>query len=270
MTQGDPAPGQPREEAAEREEYALGAAVDTAPGRRSTWALTWTLGITVAALAVGAGYWLGTRDSSREGVESSQAKSPRVDSASARATAFPQSVAATHTAIATRAAGATPSAGGLVMGVVQHGVASLGEPAPDFTLPSIDEGEPPVSLKDFRGQSVVLNFWATWCPPCRAEMPYLQAAQDRHAVDGLVVLAIDVQESIDLVLPYVVDVGLTLPVLLDEEGSVSDRYRVKTFPTTYLVDAQGVVTSIKRGAYRSQGELDEAVSRLLADSDLRP
>jgi thiol-disulfide isomerase/thioredoxin len=245
-----------------------------AAGRRSSVALLLMLSFGVAVLAVGVGYVLGARGSMT--VRTPMAGEPGAGSgfrtmAGDVAATPPDPVRdATRTAVARRAAaGPTPDSAGLSMGVVQRGAASLGEPAPPFALRSLD-GEEPVALSDFLGRPVLVNFWATWCPPCRAEMPYLQAVQDRHATDGLVVLAVDVQESYEQVLPYVVDMGLTLPVLLDEDGDVADRYRIKTFPTTYLVDDEGVVASIKRGAYRSQSELDEAVLRLLADSGVTP
>ena len=245
-----------------------------AAGRRGSVARLLMLSFSVAALAVGVGYVLGARGSMTFGApmagEPGAGSGERPLVGDGAATPSDPVRDATRTAVARRAAaGPSPDSAGLSMGVVQRGAASLGEPAPPFALRSLD-GEEPVALSDFLGQPVLVNFWATWCPPCRAEMPYLQAVQDRHAPDGLVVLAIDVQESYDQVLPYVVDMGLTLPVLLDEDGDVADRYRIKTFPTTYLVDDEGVVSSIKRGAYRSQGELDDAVLRLLADSGVTP
>ena len=117
-----------------------------------------------------------------------------------------------------------------------------GEPAPDFTLLSA-EGER-VALSDFRGKTVVLNFWATWCPPCRAEMPELQAVwEERGEGEDLVVLAVDVGERADEVMAFVENFGLTFPVALDVDGSVADHYGLPGLPSTFFIDAEGVLRS---------------------------
>ena len=98
-----------------------------------------------------------------------------------------------------------------------------GHPAPDFTLKDI-EGQT-VNLSDFRGQPVIINFWATWCGPCRVEMPHLQAAYEAHQADGLVVLGVNLTErdSPQMVPGFLEEFGLTFPVVLDESGSVAKR-----------------------------------------------
>lgn len=125
------------------------------------------------------------------------------------------------------------------------GAPTIGGPAPDFTLPTLDGRS--VSLSGLRGKPVVINFWATWCAPCRDEMPLLQAVATRHAASGLTVLAIDVQEGEALVQAFVDEFGLTFPVLLDKTGEVVSRYRVRGLPTTVFVDRSGNIQSVYLG-----------------------
>ena len=116
-----------------------------------------------------------------------------------------------------------------------------GQQAPDFTLNGPDGV--PVRLSDLRGRPIVLNFWATWCPPCRVEAPALQAAFERHESDGVVVLGIDQREDAAAVRQFASEFGLTYPLLLDGEGSVSELYQVLGIPTTVFLDARGVVAA---------------------------
>lgn len=139
---------------------------------------------------------------------------------------------------------------------------ALGEPAPDFSLPSPD-GEKLIALSDFAGRPVLVNFWATWCPPCRTEMPLLQAQYEAREEEGLVVLAVDVGEEPLDVQAYLNTLDHTFPVVLDLFGDVADYYRVVTFPTTYSIDRDGLLRSVKHGAYTSEAELVEAVDALL-------
>jgi len=111
--------------------------------------------------------------------------------------------------------------------------------APDFELK--DLGGQPVKLSDYRGQAVVINFWAIWCGYCRTEMPVFQAAYGRYQDDGFVVLAIDVMDRKGPVVEYVREAGLTFPVLLDDRGEVSTQYRVRGLPTSFFVDRNGVI-----------------------------
>ena len=120
-----------------------------------------------------------------------------------------------------------------------------GTPAPDFTLNDLDGA--PVSLKDFRGKVLVVNFWATWCPPCRVEMPSMQRAWAAFQNEGIIFLGIDIGESEDRVVQFMADLGLDFPVLLDTESTVTNAWPVKGLPTTVVVDPQG------RMVYRAIG-----------------
>ena len=146
------------------------------------------------------------------------------------------------------------------LGSGSRATAKIGEPAPDFTLPTPD-GEP-LSLRDFQGQVVLINFWATWCPPCRLEMPYLQAAYERYKEQGFTVLAVDQQESPEAVRAYFQELGLTFPTVIDGTGEVSSLYRVLALPTTYFVDRDGIVQIMHRGAMTEQ-QLENYLAQML-------
>ena len=115
----------------------------------------------------------------------------------------------------------------------------LGRYAPDFTLPDMNGKS--ATLSDWRGKLVLLNFWASWCAPCRQEMPLLQATHEAYADDGLVVLSINMKEEAQRVESFVEDMGLAFTVLLDEGADVAKLYRVRGAPTTYFIDREGVI-----------------------------
>lgn len=112
----------------------------------------------------------------------------------------------------------------------------VGAQAPDFTLQNLVGEE--VSLRDLRGQVVLINFWATWCGPCRLEMPTIQA---RYNDGGFAVLAVDFDESAEQVQAFMNELGLSLPALLDDGGRVQELYRVRGYPTSFFVDEQGII-----------------------------
>ncbi|SHK55441.1 TlpA family protein disulfide reductase [Paramaledivibacter caminithermalis] len=114
---------------------------------------------------------------------------------------------------------------------------AVGEAAPNFTLKNLDEKE--VSLKDYRGKIVLINFWATWCKYCDIEMPDLQKLDKEN--EDLVVLAVDVQESKETVKNYIEKGGYDFEVVLDEEGEVAKMYLASAFPTSYFVDKDGTL-----------------------------
>lgn len=120
----------------------------------------------------------------------------------------------------------------------------IGHPAPDFTLPASDGSL--ISLAEFKGQPVILNFWATWCGPCRAEIPALQAVWESPDSQG-VIFGIDVQEPAERVVAFMADYGMTYPVALDQSAEVARLYRVRAFPTTYFINSRGVIIDIYTG-----------------------
>ena len=115
------------------------------------------------------------------------------------------------------------------------------DPAPDFTLEDIDAKK--FSLKDYRGKVVLLNFWATWCPPCRRELPSMQRVYEHFKDRNFAVLALDQMEDVDQIFTYTggLEVSPTFPVLFDKDSSVSRAYKVHGLPTTYLIDKKGYI-----------------------------
>jgi len=130
-----------------------------------------------------------------------------------------------------------------------HGLSRLATPvpAPDFTLEDMD-GET-YTLSKLHGKVVMVNFWATWCPPCREEIPSMEAIYQALQDKGFIVLAINQWETPDHVFSYMgqLEVYPTFPILFDRDSSVSDSYGVKGLPTTLLIDKQG------RVVYRAVG-----------------
>jgi cytochrome c biogenesis protein CcmG, thiol:disulfide interchange protein DsbE len=110
--------------------------------------------------------------------------------------------------------------------------------APAFTLPRLDS-EADLTLADLRGKAVVVNFWASWCIPCKDEAPFLQETYERYRADGLVVLAIDAQDFREDARRFVKRFGLTYPVVYDGKGSTLGKWGVTGFPETFFVDRQG-------------------------------
>ena len=136
-----------------------------------------------------------------------------------------------------------------------------GDPAPEITLQTTD-GET-MSLSSLRGTPVMVNFWATWCGPCRIEMPLFINAHDSHG-DDLVVLGVNSQEDPETVTRYVDAMGISFPVILDRDGQTSLVYRVRALPTTFFVDADGIVVRAHRGAIVSRPQLRPLLDEILA------
>ncbi|WP_083270699.1 peroxiredoxin family protein [Bacillus marinisedimentorum] len=134
--------------------------------------------------------------------------------------------------------GETPSkeADGDVVGV------AVGNKAPDFELQTL-EGES-VKLSDYRGQKVLVNLWASWCPPCRAEMPDIQDLYEKYKDDGFVVLGVNLtsaERENNTVQPFVEEFGLTFPILMDIRNEVGRTYQAISIPTSYFIDSEGII-----------------------------
>jgi peroxiredoxin len=136
---------------------------------------------------------------------------------------------------------------------------SVGQPAPSFSTTNLAGAT--LSLEDFRGRVVVLNFWATWCPPCRVEMPELDAYQAEMG-DRMVVLGIDMGEPATVIAPFVREYGLRFPILLDESGTIAMTYAVTGLPTSIILDRGGIIRERVVGAMTRDG-LARRVERLL-------
>ena len=132
--------------------------------------------------------------------------------------------------------------------------------APNFRLSTLDGKE--LSLENQRGKAVVLNFWATWCGPCRSEMPALQQTYENFKAQGMLLWGIDVGETPDQVEKFAKQIGITFPLLLDRDSKTSRTYRVFGLPTTVFVGRDGVITDVAIGAMDEQ-TLEKYVKRVL-------
>jgi peroxiredoxin len=122
----------------------------------------------------------------------------------------------------------------------------VGQQAPDFTLPDVAGNE--VSLSGYRGQPVIVNFWATWCAPCEIEMPELEQAYQERKDDGLVILAVNRDEDRGAVERFFYEeLELSFTPLLDDEARVNSLYRIVGLPTTFFIDAEGIIRAVHRG-----------------------
>ncbi len=129
--------------------------------------------------------------------------------------------------------------------------------APDFSLESF--GGESFRLSDLRGKPVLINFWASWCPPCRSEMPAIQKVYDEFRDQGFVVLAVNSthQDNLGDMITFTQIRKITFPILLDKDGSVGNLYEVRSLPTTFFVDAQGIIQAVVVG-----GPMSEALLRI--------
>lgn len=121
-----------------------------------------------------------------------------------------------------------------------------GNIAPNFTLETL-EGEV-LSLSDFKGKKIFINFWATWCPPCRAEMPDIQKFSEDEDVIVLAINLTHTEDSLLTVDNFIQEKGFDFPVLVDENGEVSELFRVQAYPTSYMIDTSGRIQFVALGA----------------------
>ena len=131
-----------------------------------------------------------------------------------------------------------------------------GQPAPDFELTTIDGKT--MKLSDYKGKKVILNFWATWCPPCKAEMPHMQNFYEKHQEEGVEIIAVNLT-NIDHgkkgIKTFIQDYELTFAIPLDEEGLIGEQYQAFTIPTSYIIDTKGVI------AKKIVGPMDEGMMK---------
>ena len=140
----------------------------------------------------------------------------------------------------------------------------VGQLAPDFTLTATDGRT--VTLSDYTadgGTPVILNFWATWCPPCRVEMPYFESAHNLYAGE-VAILGLNQAESATTIDAYAGERGLTYPMLVDGDMKVNNLYGVLNLPTTIFIDRNGVVREVLIGTI-SQGVLDDRIAQLIEE-----
>lgn len=137
--------------------------------------------------------------------------------------------------------------------------------APDFTLDLLTGGK--MTLSEQQGKVVIINLWASWCPPCRAEMPALQEVYLANRDRGLEVLAVNTtyQDQESAAAAFVQDFNLTFPILLERTGDVARQYQLRAMPSTFFVDREGVIRKVIIGGPMSEVTLQTAVEELLQE-----
>jgi cytochrome c biogenesis protein CcmG/thiol:disulfide interchange protein DsbE len=138
----------------------------------------------------------------------------------------------------------------------------IGQPAPDFVLRDARDSTIARKLSDFRGQVVILNWYASWCAPCKNEIPLFLKAQEALG-DDLIILGVDYLESPEKAAGFLDELGATYPAVLDADGEVARHYRIPGMPTTFFIDRDGVLRGMKAGEVHEQQLVD-----LLADAGL--
>jgi peroxiredoxin len=138
--------------------------------------------------------------------------------------------------------------------------------APDFAL-TTRSGEA-IKLGDLRGSGIILNIWATWCPPCRAEMPALERVYLEYKDKGLIVLSVNAanQDSLTELDTFVTENALTFPIVLDERGIVQKLYAVQSLPSTYFIGRDGIIREVVIGGPMSEALLRTRAEDLLKES----
>jgi peroxiredoxin len=136
--------------------------------------------------------------------------------------------------------------------------------APDFSLTTL-EGES-ITLSDLRGQAVIVNVWASWCGPCRAEMPALEVIHQEFESSGLFLLAVNAtdQDDINQAAAFVDELGLTFPILIDEEGKMGRLYQVSAMPSTFFINPDGTIEEVVIGGPMAEALLRTRAETLLA------
>ena len=152
----------------------------------------------------------------------------------------------------------TPAAAPILSGT--EGL-EIGAAAPNFISTDLDGNV--IELSELQGQPVILNFWATWCAPCKLEMPELDAAYATYQEQNLAILAVNREESPDTIRPYFYDeMGLAFTPVLDEDGLVANLYGILVMPTTFFINPDGLITAIHRGPL-TQNQIQEYLALTL-------
>lgn len=149
-------------------------------------------------------------------------------------------------------------------------LAAVSQPYEGFTAPDFDFTDSSgniVKLSDLRGQPVILNFWASWCPPCRAEMPAIQSVHQVNQAQGLVILGVNAtdQDSIEQVQEFSKDLQLTFPILYDSSGVIQSLYNVTALPSTFFIDRSGIIQEVIIGGPIAEALLEINAKQILEE-----
>lgn len=142
-------------------------------------------------------------------------------------------------------------------------VARVGEPVPHFDLPNLD-GDGRIMVADYVGQPLVINFWATWCLPCRNEAPLLEAAWREYRGRGVVVIGVDTNDFTRDAKEFVEEFDVTYPIAYDGPGRLWDPWGLTALPETFIVARDGTILEHRIGEYTSAAELGESIERALS------
>ena len=142
--------------------------------------------------------------------------------------------------------------------------ADVGQPAPQFNLPTLQQGQP-TALKQYAGKVIYLDFWASWCAPCRTSFPLLNKLHQKLKTQGFEVVAINLDEDRADAEKFLNKLPVDFTVLRDAKGEWSDQFVVESMPTSFIIDKQGVVQYIHHGFTSGDiNELEEKITQLLA------
>lgn len=135
--------------------------------------------------------------------------------------------------------------------------------APDFSL-NTPTGET-YKLSELRGQAILVNLWATWCPPCRAEMPAIEKMYKEYKDQGFMVLAVNMtyQDDPFAVVPFIEEYGLTFPILLEETGDAASAYQLRSLPSSYFINRNGIINEVVIGGPMSEALLRTRIEEIL-------
>jgi cytochrome c biogenesis protein CcmG, thiol:disulfide interchange protein DsbE len=146
-------------------------------------------------------------------------------------------------------------------------IADVGKKAPDRPLSRIDGGV--LSLESYKGSIIILNFWATWCPPCIKEMPLLESTYKKYREIGVIVIGVNYNEERDTVVDFIRKEGITFPVVLDKDLALTKTYRVLSLPVTFFIDREGIIRDKYRGEL-NEGLLREKIEPLISETGQKP
>jgi len=149
----------------------------------------------------------------------------------------------------------------LVTGCSEPSEARVGESAPDFKLPNLD-GQT-VSLSNLQGKPVLINFWATRCPSCVSEMPYIQEIYEEWSDKGLMLLAINIGESSSKVEEFMQSYNLSFTVLLDTKQDVAQKYNFQYIPTTFFIDKDGIIQDKVIGPFQNKTQIENRLGKIM-------
>ena len=146
----------------------------------------------------------------------------------------------------------------------------IGRPAPAFSLPSLDPANDSVQLRDHRGKVVYLDFWSSWCAPCRRAMPYLDELRSRFSREDFEVVGINVDPSIEDARRFLEQVPVSYPVASDPEGRIADRFGIAALPALVVIDRSGTVrATLRGGAVEERGELRAKLTSLIGEREVQ-